>query len=97
MPFPLLSENSSTLLRVIKTGKPIYNQTQVYVNIHGTRIDTINTTLPIFVDKEIIGAVEIAKDYSRMKQLAESLLDLQKNVSKSNKKKGVKKRYLHAR
>lgn len=76
--FPSLTENSSTLLRVIKTGKPIYNQTQVYVNMHGTRIDTINTTLPIFVDKEIIGAVEIAKDYSRMKQLAESLLDLQK-------------------
>ncbi|MEH7245200.1 sigma 54-interacting transcriptional regulator [Neobacillus niacini] len=85
--FPSLSKNSSTLLRVIKSGKPIYNQTQVYVNIHGSRIDTINTTLPIFLDKEIIGAVEIAKDYSRMKQLAESLLDLQKNVSKGTKKK----------
>jgi arginine utilization regulatory protein len=88
--FPSLTENSSTLLRVIKTGKPIYNQTQVYVNMHGTRIDTINTTLPIFVDKEIIGAVEIAKDYSRIKQLAESLLDLQKNVNKNSKKKTLK-------
>jgi arginine utilization regulatory protein len=88
--FPSLTENSSTLLRVIKTGKPIYNQTQVYVNIHGKQIDTINTTLPIFVDKEIIGAVEIAKDYSRMKQLAESLLDLQRNVNKTSKKKKSK-------
>ncbi|MEH7014388.1 sigma 54-interacting transcriptional regulator [Neobacillus niacini] len=88
--FPSLTENSSTLLRVIKTGKPIYNQTQVYVNMHGKQIDTINTTLPIFLDKEIIGAVEIAKDYSRMKQLAESLLDLQKNVNKTNKKKTLK-------
>lgn len=88
--FPSLTENSSTLLRVIKTGKPIYNQTQVYVNMHGKQIDTINTTLPIFLDKEIIGAVEIAKDYSRMKQLAESLLDLQRNVNKNNKKKPLK-------
>jgi arginine utilization regulatory protein len=88
--FPSLTVNSSTLLRVIKTGKPIYNQTQVYVNLHGTRIDTINTTLPIFLDKEIIGAVEIAKDYSRMKQLAESLLDLQKNVNNKNRKKTLK-------
>ncbi|WHX98951.1 sigma 54-interacting transcriptional regulator [Neobacillus sp. DY30] len=88
--FPSLTESSSTLLRVIKTGKPIYNQTQVYVNIHGKQIDTINTTLPIFLDKEIIGAVEIAKDYSRMKQLAESLLDLQRNVNKTNKKKALK-------
>ena len=88
--FPSLTEDSSTLLKVIKTGKPIYNQTQVYMNLHGTRIDTINTTLPIFLGEEIIGAVEIAKDYSRMKLLAERLLDLQKGLNKSSKKKALK-------
>ncbi|CAH2717506.1 Arginine utilization regulatory protein RocR [Neobacillus rhizosphaerae] len=88
--FPSLSEESSTLLMVIRTGKPIYNQTQVYLNLHGTRIDTINTTLPIFLGEEIIGAVEIAKDYSRMKLLSERLLDLQKGVNKSSKKKVLK-------
>lgn len=88
--FPSLTEDSSTLLKVIKTGKPIYNQTQVYMNLHGTRIDTINTTLPIFLGTEIIGAVEIAKDYSRMKLLAERLLDLQKGLNKSSRKKTSK-------
>lgn len=88
--FPSLSEESSTLLKVMKTAKPIYNQAQVYVNMHGARIDTINTTLPIFLDKEIIGAVEIAKDYSRMKLLSERLLDLQKGMNKNSKKKLVK-------
>ncbi|GHH98311.1 sigma-54 interaction domain-containing protein [Neobacillus kokaensis] len=88
--FPSLTEESSTLLKVVETGKPIFNQTQVYVNVHGTRIDTINTTLPIFVNKEIIGAVEIAKDYSRMKLLAERLLDLQKGLKKGSRKR-VKK------
>jgi arginine utilization regulatory protein len=89
--FPSLTEESSTLLRVIKTAKPIYNQTQVYDNLHGRRIDTINTTLPILVDGEIIGAVEIAKDYSRMKLLSERLLDLQKGLNKGRKKKTTKK------
>ncbi|WP_026563808.1 sigma-54 interaction domain-containing protein [Bacillus sp. UNC41MFS5] len=88
--FPSLTEESSTLLKVITTGKPIYNQTQVYMNLHGTRIDTMNTTLPIFLGNEIIGAVEIAKDYSRMKLLAERLLDLQKGLNKSSKKKALK-------
>lgn len=88
--FPSLTDESSTLLKVIKTGKPIYNQTQVYLNLHGTRIDTINTTLPIFLGEEMVGAVEIAKDYSRMKQLAESLLDLQKAINKRSKKKVIK-------
>ncbi|MEH7307719.1 sigma-54 interaction domain-containing protein [Neobacillus drentensis] len=88
--FPSLTEESSTLLKVIKSGKPIYNQTQIYMNLHGTRIDTMNTTLPIFLEDKIIGAVEIAKDYSRMKLLAERLLDLQKGLNKGSKKKAVK-------
>ena len=88
--FPSLSEESSTLLKVIKTGKPIYNQTQKYMNMHGARIDTINTTLPIFLGEEIIGAVEIAKDYSRMKLLSERLLDLQKGFQRGSTNKDLK-------
>ncbi|WP_042457522.1 sigma-54 interaction domain-containing protein [Neobacillus dielmonensis] len=88
--FPSLSEQSSTLLKVMATRQPIYNQAQVYVNLHGARIDTINTTLPIFIGKKIVGAVEIAKDYSRMKLLAERLLDLQKEVNKGKRKKTPK-------
>jgi len=88
--FPSLTEESSTLLKVIRTGKPIYNQAQVYVNMHGVRIDTINTTLPIFLAEDFVGAVEIAKDYSRMKLLAERLLDLQKGFSKSSPNKRAK-------
>ncbi len=88
--FPSLTAETSTLLKVMKTKKPIYNQTQVYLNMHGTRIDTINTTFPIFVDGAVVGAVEIAKDYSRMKLLSERLLDLQRGMHKKTKKKAVK-------
>jgi arginine utilization regulatory protein len=88
--FPSLTEDSSTLLKVMKTARPIYNQTQVYVNLHGKRIDTINTTLPIMIGGRLVGAVEIAKDYSRMKLLSERLLDLQKGLNKNRKKKAIK-------
>lgn len=88
--FPSLTEDSSTLLKVMSSGKPIFNVSQEYVNIHGRRIDTINTTLPIIVAKKIIGAVEIAKDYSRMKLLANRLLELQK-VRVQGKRKALTK------
>lgn len=78
--FPSLNQESSTLLKVILTKKPIYNETQTFVNLHGRKIETVNTTLPIFVQGELIGAVEIAKDYSRIKQLSERLLDVQKTI-----------------
>ncbi|WP_071396868.1 sigma-54 interaction domain-containing protein [Bacillus tuaregi] len=80
--FPSLTRHSSTLLKVILTKKPIYNQVQRYVNLHGKKIETINTTLPIFIDGELAGAVEIAKDYSRLKMLSEKLLDLQQRMQK---------------
>lgn len=89
--FPSLDEKTSTLLKVIKTKKPIYNQTQSYVNMHGKRIETINTTLPIIVDGKMIGAVEIAKDYSRLKLLSERLLDLQKEIKRPSEKKQERK------
>ncbi|WP_282141690.1 sigma-54 interaction domain-containing protein [Cytobacillus oceanisediminis] len=85
--FPSLDKETSTLLKVMKTKKPIYNQTQSYVNLHGAQIETINTTLPIAVDGKVAGAVEIAKDYSRLKLLSESLLDLRKKIKQPVKKK----------
>ncbi|WP_285291701.1 sigma 54-interacting transcriptional regulator [Bacillus sp. ISL-35] len=84
--FPSLNDQSSTLLKVIETKKPIYNETQSFVNLHGRKIETVNTTLPIFVQGELIGAVEIAKDYSRIKQLSERLVEIQKGLRLRNGK-----------
>jgi arginine utilization regulatory protein len=82
--FPSLNEKSSTLLNVLKTKKPLYNKTQAFVNLHGKRIETVNTTLPIVVNGEVLGAVEIAKDYSRLKELSERLVDIQKGKKRKS-------------
>lgn len=78
--FPSLNNETSTLLKVIETGKPIYQQSQTYKNSKGQHIDTINTTLPIKVGERIVGAIEIAKDLSRVKQLSLKLHELQERV-----------------
>ncbi|MCD8508611.1 MAG: sigma 54-interacting transcriptional regulator [Bacillus sp. (in: Bacteria)] len=84
--FPSLSEQTSTMLKVIETGKPIYNQHQTYRNINGKLIDTVNTTIPIIVNEKVLGAVEIAKDYSRIKQLSNKLIDLQTKIDRRQTK-----------
>ncbi len=78
--FPSLNESTSTLLKVLETKKAIYNQAQAYTNVYGKKIETMNTTLPIFVKGEMVGAMEIAKDYTSMKKLSEQLVDLQKKL-----------------
>lgn len=76
--FPSLTKKTSTLLSVIESGQAIYHKQQTYANIHGATIDTINTTLPIFVNQRLVGAVEIAKDLSKLRKLSERLIDLEK-------------------
>ncbi|WP_050615298.1 sigma-54 interaction domain-containing protein [Bacillus testis] len=84
--FPSLTSKTSTLLQVIKTGKPVRQLSQSYVNLHGRKIDTINTTLPIIADGVLIAAVEVAKDFSRIRELSERLLDSE-NRSRRPKKR----------
>ncbi|OEF97305.1 sigma-54-dependent Fis family transcriptional regulator [Vulcanibacillus modesticaldus] len=78
--FPSLNRESSTLLKVIETGRPIINQHQQYTNKNGLQVVTVNTTLPIIVNGKLVGAVEIAKDISKIKHLSEKLIDLQSQV-----------------
>ncbi|MBY6035916.1 sigma 54-interacting transcriptional regulator [Fictibacillus nanhaiensis] len=87
--FPSLTKETSTLLKVIQTGKPIYDQHQSYTNRKGIKIDTVNSTLPLWLDGELIGAVEVAKDISKIRNLSHQLLDLQARM-KSTKKNAAK-------
>lgn len=86
--FPSLSEETSTLLKAIKTKRPIYHHSQTYINVKGEKIETVNTSLPILSEDKVIGAVEIAKDFSAIKRLTERLADLQQQVHSPPKAEG---------
>ena len=83
--FPSLDVQTSTLLKVIENQEPIYNQHQSYTNIKGKQLVTVNSTLPLFVEGDCVGAVEISKDISRVKELSEKLVDLQAQMAKQQK------------
>ena len=63
--FPNWTIENSTLLTVLKTGKPLKLQKQSYMNLLGQKISTVNTTYPIIYEDEIIGAVEIASNTTK--------------------------------
>ncbi|MGG0239699.1 sigma-54 interaction domain-containing protein [Bacillus rhizoplanae] len=85
--FPSLTPETSTLLKVLQMKKPILHQVQRYQNQGGKDVYTVNTTLPIFIEGRIAGAVEIAKDYSTIQKLTESIADLQSKMRRSPEKK----------
>lgn len=93
--FPSLTKETSTLLKVLETKQPIIQQPQRYENIKGKFIDTINTTIPIMLDDNLIGAVEIAKDYSTIKKLGEKVLDLQARMKSKTKQGKIKQAHYY--
>ncbi len=75
--YPSLTLESSSLLRVIETGKPVLNQQQTLINRRGRAVTMSYSTYPIFHRNRIVGACDISRDITKIKELTEKLLDLQ--------------------
>lgn len=88
--YPSLSYNTSTLLKVIKTGEPIFNVEQTFINYKGKKITTINSSIPIILDGKVEGALEISKDITQVRKLSEKIVDLQKELYKEENGKQKK-------
>ena len=86
--FPSLCRETSTLLQVLKTGQPVLNREQTFMNYKGDTITTINSTLPIVVDNKVIGAVEVSRDITLIQEMARRIVDLQTELF-AKKKAGV--------
>jgi arginine utilization regulatory protein len=59
--YPNLNEETSSIMRVLKKGKPIFNEHQQLKTYKGQSIYAVNSTLPIKSGDEIIGAVDVSR------------------------------------
>ena len=81
--FSSIPEEESTLLAALREKKSTMHQEQTYLNAYGKEITTINSTVPIIVDGEVIAAMEVAKDITDIKNMSDTILDLQSNLTAS--------------
>ncbi|RIV23095.1 PAS domain S-box protein [Alicyclobacillaceae bacterium I2511] len=63
--YPQLTEESSTLWQVLQTGRPVQTERQEYLGAGGKRIVTRNYTLPLLWQGEVLGAMEIADEFTQ--------------------------------
>jgi arginine utilization regulatory protein len=89
--FPSLDVETSTLLKVILNHEAIYNQHQRFTNVKGKQVVTVNTTLPLLVADKLVGAVEVSKDITKVKELSEKLIDLQAQIMQKQHAKRQKR------
>lgn len=84
--FPSLNNETSTLLTSISTKDIVQNKTQTYLNLKGKHITTQNSSIPIIVKGEIVGALEVAKNITQIKELSEKIVQLQQELLKKEGK-----------
>jgi len=89
--YPSLSLETSTLMRVLKEGKSIFDMEQTFINYKGHKITTLNTSLPIKSMGKMIGAIEIARDRTKVRELSEKIVDLQSELVEKTTHKHKKK------
>lgn len=91
--FPNLKPENSTLLAALKTGKQITLHKQSYLNLEGKKITTVNNTFPLIDENKIVGAVEVAMNYSNVSALSEKIVELQQKLIQPKLCKDEKKDY----
>ncbi|MGM0378939.1 MAG: sigma-54 interaction domain-containing protein [Bacillota bacterium] len=78
--YPNWKKENSTLLTVLKYGNEIVKKKQSYINLKGEKINTINTTLPLYENEKVVGAIEIASNYTEVSNMSNQIIDLQKKL-----------------
>lgn len=58
---PYLTEETSSIIKVLKDGKPIYNQIEYLTTKHGQNITNMYNTLPIIRGGKVVGAIDLAR------------------------------------
>ena len=80
-----IDDTASTLMNSIKYKKEFTDIVQKYSVYYGKEVTTINTTVPVFRDNNIIAAIEISKDMTQLKELSQKLTTLEKHSSSKSK------------
>jgi len=80
--FKNLNNENSTLLKALKCRESTTNLKQTYLNKYGKEITTINSTLPVMVNDEVVAVVEVAKNITKMAEMSHTILKLQNEIGK---------------
>lgn len=78
--YPSLTADSSSLLKVLATQKPILNQQQMIVSRTGKAATILYSTYPLYHDSVLVGAFDMCRDITKIKALAEQVTELQAEI-----------------
>ncbi len=88
--FKNLDARESTLLRALNNKTGTYSKNQTYLNKDGKKITTMNTTVPVLENGNLIAAVEVARNITDIEEMSNTILELRKEIEKPSEVKATK-------
>lgn len=82
--YPTLTEKTSSIMRVLDTGKSIFNEFQTLTSYKGQIINAINSTLLIKDNENTIGAVDVSRYVDDCYQRQDIVLSIKNNELKKS-------------
>lgn len=86
----MFPSDSSSMLNVLGTGKPVYNNLQEYINKNGKKIFSMVSDIPIIDNGQIEGVIEFVSDIDQIKKIYESISNFEEQAE--TVKKQIKSR-----
>ena len=74
--FTNINEETSTLIKSMKFGIPIYKKRQAIVSVTEDTIYTTNISVPIKSNGRVIGAIELSKDVTDYKKESNDIIEM---------------------
>lgn len=82
--YPTLTEETSSIMRVLKTGKSIFNEFQTLTSYKCQTINAINSTLIIKENENVIGVVDVSRYVDDCYQRQDIVLSIKNNELKKS-------------
>ena len=74
--YPSLTLETSSIMKVLKTGTPLLDLQQTVVTSTGKTVNIICSTYPLYRNGVLIGACDISRDITKIKELSEHVINL---------------------
>lgn len=78
--YPSLTNETSTLIHTLLTGQPTEERQQTFINKKGQKITTVNKTIPVRLQDQSIGALEISREITQLQELVNRISQLQNEL-----------------
>ncbi len=79
--FKHVDPEQSTLIQALLNKKSTTGEQQIYINNSGQQITTINSTIPVIDNGEVIAAIEVAKNITSVAELTQTIESLKKQIN----------------